>query len=249
MTPPAPHPTGTATGPHDAAFLPRLQFTLRPAERPITTPVPKLGGEPCWLAEPSWPLSPTTGEPLLFVGQFAVPGEEGARDSVRLAYLFLEEGEITGGLDPEAGDAVLLVQPGGRIPSFAVIGPPGTRGRTLWRRDPDGGGTPVEFHLDLLPLPADLDRSMDERAAFQRYLRGEGPEVRFPDGGHVHDHVGGLPSFPSGRAEVPAPWRYFFALTDASDEGEPYVLDFGYGDGFGFLSPDGSEGRFYWDIP
>ncbi|MEU9044329.1 MULTISPECIES: hypothetical protein [unclassified Kitasatospora] len=241
---PTPQPTGTATGPHDAAFLPRLQFVLREPEQPITAPVPKLGGEPCWLAEPAWPLSPTTGEPLLFIGQFAVPGEE-----LRLAYLFLEEGEITGGIDPEAGDALLFVQPGGRIPPFAVIGPPDTRGRTLWRRDPDGDETPVEFHLDLRPLPEDLDRSMDERAVFQRYLRGEGPEVRFPDGGHVHDHVGGLPSFPSGQAEVPAPWRYFFALSDAPDEGDPYFLDFGYGDGFGFLSPDGLEGRFFWDIP
>ncbi len=90
---------------------------------------------------------------------------------------------------------------------------------------------------------------MDERAAFQRYLRGEGPEVRFPAGPHVHDHVGGLPSFPSGRALVPAPWRYLFALTDTPDEGDPYFLDFGYGDGFGFLSPDGLEGRFYWEVP
>ncbi|MFE6051252.1 hypothetical protein ACFQ6N_10875 [Kitasatospora sp. NPDC056446] len=243
----APAPTTTATGPHDAAFLPRLRFARREPERPITAPVPKLGGEPCWLADPVWPVSPATGEPLLFVGQFAVPGAE-----LRLAYLFLEEGEITGGIDPEAGDALLLVQPGGRIPSFAVIGPPGTRGRTLRRRGPDGpdgAGTPVEFHLDLLPVPADVDRSMDDRAAFQRYLRGEGPEVPFPDGGHVYDHVGGLPSFPSGVAGVPAPWRFFFALQDAPDEGDPYFLDFGYGVGAAFLSPDGLEGRFCWDIP
>ncbi|MER7769042.1 hypothetical protein [Kitasatospora sp. NPDC096140] len=257
-TPTLPQPTGTATGPHDAAFLPRLQFALRRAERPITAPVPKLGGDPCWPAEPAWPLSPRTGEPLVFVGQFAVPGEDR-----RLAFLFLAaDGGLDGpmgGLDPESGDAVLLVQPGGRIPPFAVIGPPGTRGRTLWRLDPDGDGggdgdgngnrTPVEFHLDLVPLPGDLDRSMDERAAFQRHLRGEGPEVRFPDGGHAHDHVGGLPSFPSGRAGVPAPWRYFFALSDAPYPDDPYFLDFGHGDGFGFLSPDGLEGRFHWDIP
>ncbi|GHF67536.1 hypothetical protein GCM10018790_51870 [Kitasatospora xanthocidica] len=242
---PVPRPTGTATGPHDAAFLPRLRLVPRASERPITAPVPKLGGEPCWLAGPTWPLSPATGEPLVFIGQFPVPGEE-----PRLAYLFLAADEgMMAGPDPEAGDALLLVQPGGRIPAFAVIGPPGTRGRTLWRREPDGGETPVEFHLDLLPLEPELDRSMDERAAFQRHLRGEGPEVRFPDGGHVHDHIGGLPSFPSGRAEVPAPWRFLFALTDAPYEDDPYFLDFGNGDGFGFLSPDGLEGRFSWDIP
>ncbi|MFJ9776350.1 hypothetical protein ACIRVF_34810 [Kitasatospora sp. NPDC101157] len=234
------HPTGGATGPHDAAFLPRLELSARPADRPITGPVPKLGGEPCWLTEPTWPLSPDTGEPLVFIGQFPVPGAEG-----RLAYLFLaEEDGVMGGRDPEAGDGVLLIQPGGRTPPFAVIGPPGTRGRTLWRRD---GTTPVEFRLDLLPLSAEADRSMDQRAAFQRYLREEGPEVPFPDGEHVYDHLGGLPSFPSGRAGVPPPWRYLFALSDAPDDDDPYFLNFGYGVGFGFLSPDGLEGRFSWE--
>ncbi|MFI8461889.1 hypothetical protein [Kitasatospora sp. NPDC085464] len=251
---PQPQPTGTATGPHDAAFLPRLQFALRRSERPITRSRPQARRRPLLAGRARLAAlsPPRTGEPLVFVGQFAVPGEDR-----RLAFLFLAaDGDLDGpmgGLDPESGDAVLLVQPGGRIPPFAVIGPPGTHGRTLWRLDPagdgDGNGTPVEFHLDLVPLPGDLDRSMDERAAFQRHLRGEGPEVRFPDGGHVHDHVGGLPSFPSGRAGVPAPWRYFFALSDAPYPDDPYFLDFGHGDGFGFLSPDGLEGRFHWDIP
>ncbi|MFE3876160.1 hypothetical protein ACFXPX_17405 [Kitasatospora sp. NPDC059146] len=182
----------------------------------------------------------------MFIGQFPVPGDE-----LRLAYLFLEEDElIMGGQDPEHGDGVLLVQPGGRIPSFAVIGPPGTRGRTLWRDDPDADRTvPVEFHLDLLPLSAELDRSMDQRAAFQRYLRHEGPEAPVPDGDHVRDHLGGLPSFPNGRARVPAPWQFLFALSDAPDDGDPYFLNFGYGVGSGFLSPDGLEGRFFWEAP
>ncbi|MEV1008562.1 hypothetical protein [Streptomyces sp. NPDC049881] len=122
-------PTGRAAGPYDAAFLPRRQIALRAPERPVTAPVAKLGGEPVWLSEPTWPLDPRTGAPLVFIGQFPVPG-----DALRLACLFLhEEDIIMGGLDPEAGDGVLLVQPGGRIPPFAVIGPPGTHGRTLWR--------------------------------------------------------------------------------------------------------------------
>lgn len=41
-----PYPTGTATGPHDAAFLPRPELSARPADRPITESVPGLGGEP-----------------------------------------------------------------------------------------------------------------------------------------------------------------------------------------------------------
>ncbi|MFF2076552.1 hypothetical protein ACFVXG_17560 [Kitasatospora sp. NPDC058162] len=90
---------------------------------------------------------------------------------------------------------------------------------------------------------------LPQRAAFQRYLRDEGPEVPFPDGGHVFDHLGGLPSFPNGEARVPAPWQYLFALSDAPDDGDPYFLDFDYGVGTGFLSPDGLEGRFHREVP
>ncbi|MFB7191006.1 hypothetical protein ACFC0C_36280 [Streptomyces sp. NPDC056178] len=126
-------PTGQADGPYDAAFLPRRQIVLRAPERPITDPVAKLGGDPVWLSEPTWPVDPRTKVPLVFVGQFPIPGDE-----LRLAYLFLHEEDICmGGMDPEAGDGVLLVEPDGRIPSFAVIGSPGTHGRTLWRWGPD----------------------------------------------------------------------------------------------------------------
>ncbi|MBD0669331.1 hypothetical protein [Streptomyces sp. CBMA156] len=70
-----------------------------------------------------------------------------------------------------------------------------------------------------------------------------------PDGGRMPDHLpdqlGGEPSYPSGQARVPAPWRFLFALSDTPDEDDPYFLNFGYGGGFGFLSPDGLEGRFF----
>lgn len=70
-----------------------------------------------------------------------------------------------------------------------------------------------------------------------------------PTGDHTHDHPGGDPSHSGGRARVPAPWRYLFALADAPDQGDPHFLDFdfGYGNGFGLLSPDGLVGRFHWE--
>ncbi|MER7707691.1 hypothetical protein ABTX81_32925 [Kitasatospora sp. NPDC097605] len=107
-------PTGQADGPYDVAFLPRQQMTLRAAEQPVSDPVAKLGGQPVWLDEPAWPVDPASGRPLVFIGQFPIPGDE-----LRLAYLFLDEEDlIMGGDAPETGEAVLLVQPDGRIPSF-----------------------------------------------------------------------------------------------------------------------------------
>ncbi|MFJ1706313.1 hypothetical protein [Kitasatospora sp. NPDC088346] len=193
---------------------------LGPAEQPISDPVAKFGGEPVWLAEPTWPLDPGSGEPLVFIGQFPVPGQE-----LRLAYLFLDEEDIVmGGTDPERGDAVLLVQPDGRIPSFAVIGPPGTRGRTLWRWGPDDAEIPVEWRIDLQPVPP--------------LLGAEEPR----------DHLGGAARYPNECARVGSPWQFLFRISDAGEgEDDPYFLNFGYGFGFAFVSPDRREGRFYWE--
>lgn len=45
-------PTGQAQGPYEAAFLPRLQMSLRKADEPVTEPVSKFGGQPVWLEAP-----------------------------------------------------------------------------------------------------------------------------------------------------------------------------------------------------
>ncbi|MEU6232604.1 hypothetical protein [Kitasatospora sp. NPDC047058] len=237
-------PTGQAEGPYDAAFLPRQQMILRADEQPVSDPVAKFGGEPVWLSAPAWPVHPDSGEPLVFIGQFPIPGPE-----LRLAYLFLHEEDMEmGGLRPEDGDAVLLVQPDGRIPSFTAIGPPGTRGRTLWRRGPDDAETPVEWRVELQPVPPGINRSIDETAAFQRSMRGNGPDVEVPGGEDLHDYLGGAACYPNHYARVDSPWQFLFKISDAGEgEDDPYVLNFGYGYGFAFVSPDHREGRFYWE--
>ncbi|MDH6133802.1 hypothetical protein P3T37_003200 [Kitasatospora sp. MAA4] len=237
-------PTGQADGPYGAAFLPRQQIVLRAPERPITDPVAKLGGEPVWLSEPTWPVDPRTKVPLVFIGQFPIPG-----DDFRLAYLFLHEEDICmGGMDPEVGDGVLLVQPGGRIPSFAVVGPPGTRGRTLWRWGPDESEIPVEWHVDLQPVSPEVDCSIDEHAAWERSMRGDGPDVDLPGGEDLHDYFGGAACYPNCYARVESPWQFLFKISDGGEaEDDPYFLNFGYGYGFAFVSPDHREGRFFWE--
>ncbi|MCX5399211.1 hypothetical protein [Streptomyces sp. NBC_00102] len=237
-------PTENADGPYGAAFLPRCRIDLEAAEMPVAEPVAKFGGDPVWLSAPAWPVDPHSGVPLVFVGQFPVPGDE-----LRLAYLFLgEEDMIMGGLGPEDGDGVLLVQPGGRIPSFAAIGPPGTRGRTLWRWGPDDAEIPVEWRVHLRPVEPEVDRSIDAQAAWERGMRGEGPAVAQPGGEDLHDYVGGTACYPNHEARVDAPWQFLFKLSDAGEaEDDPYFLNFGYGYGFAFVSPDHREGRFYWE--
>jgi hypothetical protein len=213
-----------ADGPTDAAFLPRHAITVRPADSPITEPLPKLGGRPTWLDTPTWPLGARSGAPMMFIGQVPIPGRHS-----RLAYLFMTDDDdgMAEGYLPEAGDTALLIQPGGRIPRFVKTVDRPT-GPTLWRR-----GTTwshkihVELHIDLTPLDPAADLAMPS------------------------SYLGGRPMFWQPTAvEVSRPWRFFFQLGCGDDnyKSTSYTLNFGEGGtGYAFLSPDHLESRFYWD--
>ncbi|SHE54690.1 YwqG family protein [Streptoalloteichus hindustanus] len=89
-----------------------------PADGPVLEPVTKFGGQPVWLAEPTWPLSAELGRPMRFLGQIRLPGE-----SVRLAYLFLTddpEDAIDSTWELEAGENACFCVPG-QVPDFVTV--------------------------------------------------------------------------------------------------------------------------------
>lgn len=45
---------------------------FKEASSPITSADTKFGGQPVWLAEPQWPLSRATGNPMRFVCQIVL---------------------------------------------------------------------------------------------------------------------------------------------------------------------------------
>jgi hypothetical protein len=92
----------------------RIEF--QEVTSPITTPVTKFGGQPVWVAEPQWPLSRQTGNPMRFICQIALdrvlfPGTE-----AQMAYLFMteeEDGEfVDGTYEPDGGENAVILQPG-----------------------------------------------------------------------------------------------------------------------------------------
>ena len=242
-------------GPYDAWLLPRLQMQFPTTDGPVRAARPKLGGQPVWLDRPTWPLSRSSGEPMVFVGQFPVP--EGR--STRLAYLFLTDdvGCTAPTCEPEAGENALLVQPDGRVPSFvrtcgAVTGP------SLWRRGVTWDDhVDVELAVELVPLDAAVEAVLDADIAVGEAERA-GVLPDRSQGSEVAAAAPGPYSYLGGKVrrwqahlplEVPDDWRFHFQLDhgDGNSPGDPYALNLGGGSGYGFLSPDLREGRFSWD--
>jgi hypothetical protein len=133
------------------------------------------------------------------------------------------------------------------------IGPPSTQGRTLWRWSKDETPIPVEYLVDLAPVPTESDAEADRAAAFGRFLRREGPDVGLPDGHGPEDCLGGEPVFPNHHARgIDNSWRFLCRFRDRGEAADvapddPFFLNFGYGSGFVFVSADHREGRFMSD--
>jgi hypothetical protein len=214
-------------GPEEAWLLPRLLMRFESAGEAVDGPVAKLGGQPHWLDGPAWPVSGSTGAPMTFVGQFPVPG-----GPERVAYLFVsDEGGIhdpfPATYEPEAAENALLVQPGGRVPAWLAVTGAAT-GPSLWRRG----------------------EAWDERVPVELAVGFDAPEDGAAGGEPWDSYAGGTVS---RWQRVPLPvgpdWRFFFQLSGGEGYGsdDAYKLNFGGGTGYAFLSPDGLEGRFFWD--
>ncbi|HMV43805.1 MAG TPA: DUF1963 domain-containing protein [Leptospiraceae bacterium] len=53
-------------------MLLRTRFQIVESPTEILEPVTKFGGQPVWIGQPLWPLSPETSEQMLFLGQIAL---------------------------------------------------------------------------------------------------------------------------------------------------------------------------------
>jgi hypothetical protein len=199
-----------------------------------------------WLAGAQWPLDRKSGEPMRFIGQFRIPGA-----AVRLAYLFItdEDGDA-GTAEPFGGHNAVIVQPGGRLPegvevSGAATGPTlSTRGQS-WTEL-----VPVELAVRLCEIDAAEQGSLDAEIAYDDALRhGEAGQV--PDGGdYPTSFVGGRAHYTQAYLPLPVDrsWDFFLQLEDGEGwDGEPYMVNFGGGYGYVFLSADDTQGVFFWD--
>lgn len=234
-------------GPCGAWLAPRLQMSFRPAARPVRGPVAKLGGQPAWLERPCWPLSAAFKAPMMFVGQFPIPGSD-----IRMAYLFITDDPNAAAetFAPDSGENALLIQPGGRIPGFLATAGNST-GPSLWRRGASWDEhVPVELLIEMFPLDPAEEQILENRIA-RREAERAGTTVPQVTGTGICpplSYMGGKPCPWQSQVTVAAPWRFFFQLDGGEGwNEEPYALNFGGGTGYAHISRDEREGRFSWD--
>ncbi|MFW5418893.1 hypothetical protein J0910_19955 [Nocardiopsis sp. CNT-189] len=204
-----------------------MDMAFEKAGEPITEPVTKLGGQPVWLEEPTWPLSAETGNPMRFIGQFRLPGE-----AVRVGYLFMtgeEDGEwVDDTFLPDGGENAFIVQPGGRIPAFYEVAAEAT------------GPTHGPDHRAVLsphtPEPPDADDiAVAGEVGFE-------PEPKYGLG----SRVGGRPGWLQGEEDPREEGDWAFAV-QLDGCGLPFEVDFGdAGIGYAFHDEGTGEGRFFW---
>lgn len=67
----------------------KTKFQIVESPTKIVEPVTKFGGQPVWISQPSWPLSPETDEQMLFLGQIYLHEELFPNNNGTIVYLFI----------------------------------------------------------------------------------------------------------------------------------------------------------------
>jgi uncharacterized protein YwqG len=210
----------------------KYTVSLHPAPLPIAEPVTRFGGQPVWLAEPEWPVSKETGEPMRFICQVALYPEIFGDVEGRMAYIFITDGDeyVDGTWEPDGGENAVIVQPGGdNVPTQPLA-----TGPTLYQMEE------VEGHEWLQPVPCEFTVELESGDDLER-----GGEDDRDEEAYRELKIGGTPIFLQGE-EYPegGTWHLLLQLDSAS---VPFYVNFGdAGIGYAFISADGRKGKLLW---
>lgn len=198
--------------------------------------VTKFGGEPKWVGKPEWPLSRSTGKPMVFIGQVSLdhalfPGAKG-----RMAYLFVtgDDDYVNGAepWDPDAGENAIVVQPGDKP---IVDTTDSATGPTTLTWAP--GTTSAQPEIYRAMFTPSLEPSFLSDAARQKLTQGQEDAYETAIG---PDKIGGTPDFIQG-AEFPCSGDRLLYQVGF----QPFDLNLGDGGvGFAFINSTGTAGRF-----
>ncbi len=175
---------------------------------------------------------------MMFIGQIAIepelfPGAEG-----KMAYLFMTDVEAHGSnaatWDPDGGENAIVIQPGGEV---WVDTEPLSEGPTLNLKSPSAA-RPLEYRVTFIEGYEEDFLPEHERSNLSQAEK----EAKF---GKLEDSkIGGTPIFIQSD-EIPGDdWQLLFQLYSDNLPFDLHLSDAGIG--YGFISPEGDEGKFLW---
>jgi uncharacterized protein YwqG len=218
----------------------KFNLEFIPAAHPIRDAVTKFGGQPVWLSRPEWPVSKGTGEPMTFIGQIKIPELFGiAADG--MAYVFMtDDSRVDGTWEADGGENSIVIQRG----KVTIARAEEANGPAIYKMVPSVFGKklepkPCEFSVSLVE---GQDPEFINWTGLSLLPPGEADKYLQSLGGNK---VGGVPGFlqveefPSG-----GPWKLLFQMDSTK---LPFFINFGdCGVGYGFISEDGTQGKFLW---
>lgn len=214
----------------------RIEFEEGKASKLST----KFGGQPDWVAQPQWPISNETGNPMRFICQIDL--SEFNTDA-KMAYLFMtdEEEYVDGTWEPEGGENAIILQPASEKYNATASN---VSGPTLYKMASQLFSKKlvpkdVEFSVNLIEEDEPDFVDEDERAdwndeVWEKYAKALDK-----------NKIGGTPLFLQGT-EFPDS-RKWHLLMQLDSTKVPFFVNFGdSGVGYAFLSDDGKKAKFLW---
>jgi uncharacterized protein YwqG len=222
----------------------KASITFIEVSKPIREPVTKFGGQPVWIETPQWPLSKSTGKPMMFICQLELFKELFPETMGEMAYLFMtddEEGLVDGTWEPDGGENAIIIQPGGMV-TYPIS--PINTGPTLKKYVKAPGKKKLqpkacEFKVKLT-FSEDMEFvSEEELCTWEEEKRTE-YSMKLEG-----NKIAGTPGFLQGDEFPHEETRKLLIQLDSTHI--PFDIDFGdAGIGYGFVNEEGTIAKFLW---
>jgi len=211
---------------------------IRVAE-PITRLETKFGGSPVWLERPEWPLSRSSGQPMIFIGQIALEPDQFPNAVARMAYVFIADDPGGETWDADSGENAVVLQPG----SIDIEHRDLRTGPTV----PVALENPRNGEVEYVPAEFAVRLSKRAEPGFARMseLHAWTPAERDKYVAALEGNkIGGSPLFLDDARLPFEDWRLILQMDSSR---VPFFVNFGFGGwGYAIANADCSRAKFLW---
>lgn len=219
-------------------YMDALHLKFVQVAEPVTALVTKFGGQPVWLESAAWPVSRSTGQPMVFVGQIRIPDFINPHGDLRMAYIFMTlDPDVDNTYDPNGGENSVIIQKA----DFQMQPVAAAQGPSLlfanFVSDKVNLLLPCEFLVECTLVD---DGIYIAEAEFQDLPNDEYERIRDL---WSYDKIGGNPHWYQNEEFPYAPAKLLLQL---GDDGVPFFVNFGCGIAYVFTDESVQEAKMLW---